>query len=135
MKKLIRHTFINIAKPFIMRIFNHYLTLIPNWFTHFFLPIIAFIIQTCRTSQKLVTLIISRWKQTLSKKIDFPENLTAFKFCLAKHHHTPFLLPQSHFFNPTIGMPMPPAYQNTLIGYQYFFNYRSNMHLKHIYWN
>ena len=39
------------------------------------------------------------------------------------------------FFNPTIGKPTAPAYQNTLTFDQYLYNSMSNIHVNLVYWN
>ena len=98
------------------------------------MKITTWTVQATRTIKKLVTPKISRRKGTLSKKVYFPENptaLTTFEQSPTQHH---FLM-QHRFFNPTIGKPTAPAYQNTLTCYQYLLISMSKMHMNIVYWN
>ena len=69
------------------------------------MKIIALTIQMCRTSKKLVTQNISRWKETLSQKLDFSENPTALTL-LSKVPQCTIILVQDRFFNLPIWKPM-----------------------------
>ena len=100
----------------------------------FFMKIIALTIQMRRTSQKLVTQNISRWKETLSQKLDFSENPTALTL-LSKVPPCTIILVQDRFFNLPIWKPMAQAFQNTLSFDQFLFNSRSNFHLNLVHWN
>ena len=98
------------------------------------MKIIAMTIQIPRTSQKLVTQNISRWKETLSQKLGFSENPTALTL-LSKVPPCTIILVQDRFFNLTIWKPMAQAFQNTLTFDWYLFNSRSNFHVNLVHWN
>ena len=100
----------------------------------FFMKIIRLTMQMRRTSPKYVTPNISRWKKTLSKKLDFSENPTALTLLRKVPPCTMFLV-QDVFFNLTIWKPMAQAFQNTLVLYQYVFNSRSNLCTNLVHWN
>ena len=101
---------------------------------NFSMKIIALTIPMRRTSPQLVTPNISRWKEKLSQKLNFPENTTAFTL-LSKVPQCTNILMQHSNFSPTIWKPMAPVFQNTLTLDQYLFNSRSNTHVNLVHWN
>ena len=98
------------------------------------MKIIAMTIQITRTSQKLVTPNISRWKETLSQKLGFSENPTALTL-LSKVPPSTIILVQDRFFNLTIWKPTAQTFQNTLTFERYLFNSMSNFHANLVNWN
>ena len=91
---------------------------------------ITLTMQMRRTSPKYVTPYISRWKKTLSKKLDLH-----LHFWQKFHHVQCFWWKTFFLFKLTIRKLMAKAFQNTLVLYQYVFNSRSNLCTNLVHWN
>ena len=71
----------NTANIFIIRIFNNSWKLILKKFNkYFFMKITTGTLQVPMYNPKLITQNFSRWKETHSKALSFPENTTALVF-------------------------------------------------------
>ena len=98
------------------------------------MKIITLTIQMRGISKKLVRQNISRWKETLSKKLGFSENPTALTL-LSKVPPCTIILVQDRFLNLTNWKAMAQAFQNTLTFDRYLFNSRSTFHVNLVHWN
>ena len=97
------------------------------------MKIITLTIQMRRTIKKLVTPLMSRWKEKLSQKLVFSENPTALTV-LSKVPPSTIIVVQDSFLNLTIQKPTTPAFQNTLTFDQYLFKSRSDFHVNLVHW-